>query len=563
MYLRVLSDEIIVKRFTAEDAEVHRGVLGIEIFEKLLSNRYFYFCSVAQFVRALYNARMNMKVIPFSASVLGSELVVALASPDLAKALTSTKSLPRSEEALKELSHLSGGLLKELVLREKFEGAKGAVLSVPLLRRKKILELVLLGTGKADKETFDRFSLARKLGATISDHARRVKARTVAVLLGEFSKDGAFVQAIAQGVELGMYRFLRYKNESEVKNSFKAPQLSLVTSGDGSRARDAVLEASAFTSGTILARDLVNTPARDCTPGVLLKSARDLARRWGLSFKAFDKKQLEKLGAHALLAVAQGSEEPPYLLKLAYKPKKRTKRVITLVGKGVTFDSGGLSIKTAGGMETMKIDMSGAAAVLGALRIIAELGCPHEVRAYIPTVENMINGRATRPGDVVRGISGKSMEILNTDAEGRLILSDALTLAEQEGTDQIIDVATLTGACVVALGNDYAGLFATDEKLATGLIEAGATEGERFWRMPLAPEYKDLIKSPIADIKNTGGPVGGAITAALFLKEFVLKTPWAHLDIAGPAMSDGDKGAVRKGGTGFAARTLARYLLEL
>jgi len=214
-------------------------------------------------------------------------------------------------------------------------------------------------------------------------------------------------------------------------------------------------------------------------------------------------------------------------------------------------------------METMKIDMSGAAAVLGAMRILAELECPHEVRAYIPTVENMINGGATRPGDIVRGVSGKSIEILNTDAEGRLILSDALTLAEREGTDQIIDVATLTGACVVALGNDYAGLFSTSESMARGIIEAGELEGERWWRMPLAPEYRDLIKSPIADIKNTGGPVGGAITAALFLNEFVLKTPWAHLDIAGPAVSDGDKGAVRKGGTGFGARTLARYVLDL
>jgi leucyl aminopeptidase len=506
---------------------------------------------------------MNIKVTPFTSSLLGSDLVVVLASPDLAKALSSGKQLPRSEEALKELVQLSGGVLKELVLREKFEGAKGVVLTTPILRRKKLVELALFGLGKGEKESFERFALARKIGAAVSDHARRIKARTVTLVLGDFSKDIAATQALAQGIELGMYRFLRYKSEGEVKNPYKAPAISLVTSGETSRLRDAMAEASAFSSGAALARDLVNTPPRDCTPQVLLKSARDLARRWGLSFQALDRKKLEKVGAYALLAVAQGSEEPPYLLKLKYKPKGRTKRVITLVGKGVTFDSGGLSIKTAGGMETMKIDMAGAAAVLGALRILAELGCPHEVRAYIPTVENMINGRATRPGDIVRGVSGKSIEILNTDAEGRLILSDALTLAEEEGTDQIIDVATLTGACVVALGNDYAGLFSTDEKLAAGLIEAGAVESERFWRMPLAPEYKDLIKSPTADIKNTGGPVGGAITAALFLKEFVHKTPWAHLDIAGPAMSDGDKGAVRKGGTGFAARTLARYLMEL
>jgi len=504
---------------------------------------------------------MNIKTTSYSPVALASNLVVALVTPDVARSFAAGKRLSRSEDFLKELDQASGGVLRELAQREKFEGKKNSIISLPVLRRKKMVEVVLIGSEPPEKEKFSSFAQARKIGAMVTDHVRRLKARTVAVFVGEYSKEPALLQAIAQGIELGNYRFLRYKSEEQPKEA--ATKIQIVLPAQNARAKDALDEANAFSAGTIAARDLVNTPARDCTPGVLLKHARDLSKRWGLSFQALDKKRLEKLGAHALLAVAQGSDEPPYLLKLAYKPRKRTKKIITLVGKGVTFDSGGLSIKSAGGMETMKIDMSGAAAVLGAMRILAELECPHEVRAYIPTVENMINGGATRPGDIVRGVSGKSIEILNTDAEGRLILSDALTLAEREGTDQIIDVATLTGACVVALGNDYAGLFSTSESMARGIIEAGELEGERWWRMPLAPEYRDLIKSPIADIKNTGGPVGGAITAALFLNEFVLKTPWAHLDIAGPAVSDGDKGAVRKGGTGFGARTLARYVLDL
>jgi len=292
-----------------------------------------------------------------------------------------------------------------------------------------------------------------------------------------------------------------------------------------------------------------------------MRKARDIAKKGKLQLKILDRERLAKLGANALLAVSQGSSEPPYLMKLTYKPKGRSARVLSLVGKGITFDSGGLSIKTAAGMETMKCDMSGAAAVLATMQAIAILKPKFEVRAYVPTCENMINGKATRPGDVVKAMNGKTIEILNTDAEGRLILADAISLAVKEKCNHVIDLATLTGACVVALGPEYAGLFSNDHKLADKLVQCGELSGEAFWRMPLAPEYREFIKSPVADIKNTGGPWGGAITAALFLKEFVDDNSWAHLDIAGPAFSDSNKGYIKRGGVGFGVRTLLRYVL--
>jgi leucyl aminopeptidase len=283
-----------------------------------------------------------------------------------------------------------------------------------------------------------------------------------------------------------------------------------------------------------------------------------------MQVQVFDKARLAKMKAGALLSVAQGSQTPPYLIKMTYKPTGRTKRkVISLVGKGVTFDSGGLSIKSGAGMMDMKCDMSGAATVIAAMQAIAAVKPSCEVRAYIPATENMINGRATRPGDVVKASNGKSIEILNTDAEGRLILADALCLAEKDGCDQIIDLATLTGACLVALGKDYAGLYSTSEKMVKGLSEAAAHAGERVWHMPLADEYRSLIKSSVADIKNIGGPHGGSITAALFLQEFVENTDWAHLDIAGPAFTASASDYISKGGVGFGVGTLVRYVQSI
>ena len=266
---------------------------------------------------------------------------------------------------------------------------------------------------------------------------------------------------------------------------------------------------------------------------------------------------------NGLLAVSRGGPEEPRFIKLRYAPTGRPKKKIALIGKGLTFDSGGLSLKPAKSMQTMKIDMSGAAAVLGTMYAVSQIKPRVQVTGYVPSSENMPSGTAQKPGDVIRYRNGKTVEVLNTDAEGRLILADALIAAREDKPDVIIDLATLTGACMVALGSQVAGLFSNDEKLTDDLMASGRKAGERLWPMPLVEEYKTDIKSNIADIKNIGGGYGGAITAALFLQEFVADTPWAHLDIAGPAFSERALPHVPRGGTGFGVRTLINYVLSL
>jgi leucyl aminopeptidase len=458
---------------------------------------------------------------------------------------------------------LSGGALKSRVNREKFEGGHQQTLSLPV-KLKSLANLLVVGWDIKGKELFEELAAFRKLGHTIYEEARRGRTGKVA-LAGDLFADlnDSALCALWEGVMLGAYRFERYKRSSSSGKFTGISELKIVSGLKVPAAK--MKECDSFCRATLLARDLINLPAADCTPTTLRDLALSIARKGKLKCTVFDRSKLKKMGAGGLLGVAQGSEEPPYLLKLVYRPAREPKKVVALVGKGVTFDSGGLSIKPAGGMETMKCDMSGAAAVLSAMQAVAELKPEVEVRAYVPTTENMINGLAMRPGDVLRAMSGKTIEVLNTDAEGRLILADALHMAGQDKADVIIDLATLTGACVVAMGDTYAALFASDDGLARDLQAASVVAGERLWRMPLAPEYRELIKSSVADIKNTGGRSGGAITAALFLQEFVdtKKTHWAHLDIAGPAFLDSDRGHLRKGGTGFGVRTLLRYLMSL
>jgi leucyl aminopeptidase len=354
------------------------------------------------------------------------------------------------------------------------------------------------------------------------------------------------------------YQFNRYR---KALSSYKGIS-TLVLCGVPELQKKDVGALAVMRDATFLARDLINTAPNDCTPSFLVSACNDIAKSYGGTLEIFDQDKLAKLGANTLLAVSKGSDQPPYLIKLVSAPKHSKRApVVALVGKGVTFDSGGLSIKTSEGMMEMKADMSGAAAVIGAMQAILQLQPQIEVRGYIPTVENMINGQATRPGDVVTSLSGKTVEILNTDAEGRLILCDAITMAERDGADIIIDVATLTGACVVALGTRYAGLFTDDDEIANTILAAARHSGERFWRMPLAAEYNELLDSSVADMKNIGIRWGGAITAALFLKRFITKARWAHLDIAGPAFDESGAGGIPKGGMGFAVRTLVRTVL--
>jgi len=307
-------------------------------------------------------------------------------------------------------------------------------------------------------------------------------------------------------------------------------------------------------------RSLANEPANRLSPLALADRAGAMASEFGLDCEVLDQDRMRQLGMGSLLGVAMGSENPPALIVVRYTPvtPPKTTDHLGLVGKGVTFDSGGLSIKTAEGMEKMKYDMSGGAAVLGAMRALAQLKPPIPVTAFIPAVENMINGNAQRPGDIVKTLDGKTVEVLNTDAEGRLILIDAITYAKRQGCTHLVDAATLTGAIVVALGHVNIGAFTNNEAMLARVISAAKEEGEKMWQMPLDEDYKDLLKSPFADLANIGGRWGGSISAAWFLREFADPTPWVHLDIAGTAWLDDAKPHLAKGPSGVCVRTFVK-----
>jgi leucyl aminopeptidase len=311
------------------------------------------------------------------------------------------------------------------------------------------------------------------------------------------------------------------------------------------------------------ARTLVNEPANLLTPLKMADHARQMAEEFGLECEVLDEARMRQLGFGALLGVAQGSAEPPVLIVLKYRPAEGgAQDHLALVGKGVTFDTGGISIKPSDGMEKMKYDMAGAAAVLGAMRALAQLKPAVAVTGYAPCVENMASHRAQRPGDIVKSYLGKTIEVLNTDAEGRLILADALTYAVRQGATHVVDAATLTGAIAVALGHLYAGVFSNDAKLQERVLAASRAEGERMWPLPMDDDYNDYLKSAFADLPNIGGRYGGSITAAKFMEPFVEKKPWVHLDIAGTAWLDEQKPYMAKGPTGLPVRTFARLAME-
>jgi leucyl aminopeptidase len=325
---------------------------------------------------------------------------------------------------------------------------------------------------------------------------------------------------------------------------------------------EAIDKAQKVCSGVILARELVNAPANEVTPITMAQTAQSLADEYGLSLEILEKEDCEKLGMGSFLGVAKASDLPPKFIHLTYKPEGTPRRKVAIVGKGLTFDSGGLNLKPSGsGIETMKMDMGGGAATLGAAKAIAQLKPDVEVHFISAATENMISGHAMHPGDILKASNGKTIEVNNTDAEGRLTLADALVFAEKLEVDAIVDLATLTGACVVALGDDIGGIWSTDEGLATQIQKASEAAGEQLWKMPLQEKYFEGLKSPIADMKNTGPRAGGAITAALFLKQFVEKTPWAHIDIAGPVWADKESGVNNAGATGFPVRTLVNWVL--
>jgi leucyl aminopeptidase len=398
----------------------------------------------------------------------------------------------------------------------------------------------------------------RKIGAAVARAAVKHEAVAVDVLA---SLDGAArtagAEALAEGLGLGSYAFADYK---DVPESTLLETATVVAKG-GRKVADAVAAGARTAVAVGLARDLVNTPGGDLTPSVFADHARDLAEEHGLSFKVWERDRIESELLGGLAGVARGSTQEPRFVKIIHKPSGKATGKVALVGKGVTFDAGGLSIKTAAGMDPMKTDMAGAAAVLAAMTLVPTIAPTLQVTAYLPLTDNMLGGDATRVGDILRARNGTTIEVLNTDAEGRLILADALSLAVEDEPDAILDLATLTGACMVALGDRTAGVMTNDDDLAERVLDAGEAAGEALWPLPLPDHLKATLESPIADLRNIGtSPYGGASLAGIFLREFVGDVPWVHLDIAGPANSSSVHDEITKGGTGFGVRTLAHLL---
>jgi leucyl aminopeptidase len=442
----------------------------------------------------------------------------------------------------------------ELRASGEFTGKTGELAVLHQPQGLKAKRLAVAGGGKKDK--FDAAVLRRAVGTAV----RALKQKGVKKLAWWVAGAGAGAEAEAavEGAILGNFEPDRHKPSSDAKSL----EAFLLIAPDSVRAafeRGRILgEAQNFT------RELVNEPANIMTPTHLADRARAMAAEVGLQFEVLDESRMRQLGMGSLLGVSQGSAEPPALIILRYKPPQAptTKDHLGLVGKGVTFDTGGVSIKPADGMEKMKYDMAGGAAMLGAMRAIAQLKPAIPVTALIPAVENMVGSKAQRPGDIVTSLSGKTIEVLNTDAEGRLILVDALTYAQRLGCTHLVDAATLTGAIVVALGNVNIGVFTNNDALLARVLAAAKVEGEKSWPMPLDDDYKDLLKSAFADLANIGGRWGGAISAAYFLKEFAGDTPWVHLDIAGTAWLDESKPFLAKGPSGVAVRTFTRLALD-
>ena len=444
-----------------------------------------------------------------------------------------------------------GGTLAEFMQETDFEGKRGEVLAVPTGGQLGARAALLIGAG--DEATFDAAAL-RRAGAVLARRASRV-ASVATTLLDAVTSDvdpAQAAQAFAEGVCLGRYQFLRYKSEA------KASQLArvFVISRSNAKLRAGLARGERIAQAVTWARDLINEPAAAKSPADVANLAKVVARASGLKVKVFAGEQLVRERMGGVLGVGNGSDRPPRFLRLEYSPP-RPRGTVAFVGKGVVFDSGGLSLKTAGGMETMKIDMSGAAAVIAAMSTLRDLEVKARVIGYVPLVENMPSGSAMRPGDVLTMRNGKTVEVLNTDAEGRLILADALSLASEEGADAIIDLATLTGAVTMALGDKIAGVMGSDDGWVEQVQAAAERAGERMWHLPLPDDYRRNLDSEIADLRNiSSGGGAGTLTAGLFLKEFTGDAPWVHLDIAGTARSSSEDAETSKGGTGYGVRTL-------
>jgi leucyl aminopeptidase len=457
-----------------------------------------------------------------------------------------------------------GGLISELISQGEIKGKLNEVTVVHSQSKLPAARVVVTGLGKPSELTQDKLCgavaetcrLLRKKGVkTMATIAQGVGTAGIGLVVA--------AQAVTEGALLGLYTFRRHMTK-EAEHG-EVGTLTIVAASQVEREELEVgsNQGRILAEATNLARDMVNEPANHMTPTIMAGEAKKLAKRYGLECQVLEQAEMQKLGMGALLGVAQGSKEPPKLIVLRYQRGDAAEADVALVGKGITFDSGGISIKRAEKMAEMKGDMAGGAAVLAAMGALAQFKPRLNVVALVPATENLPGGGALKPGDILTAMGGKTIEIVSTDAEGRLILADALEYVRKLGTKRIVDVATLTGACRIALGDFCSGVFGNNQELTNRLLAAAAEAGELSWQMPMYEQYREQNKSEVADIKNTGGRYGGAITAAQFLGEFVGDTPWVHLDIAGTFLSERERGCLVKGATGEAVRTLVNFVLSL
>ena len=459
-----------------------------------------------------------------------------------------------------------GGAISQLMADGEIKGAAGEMTLLHTMGRLGPARVLVAGLGPRDE--LDAAAVRRAAAESVRHLRSRGVSRALTIAHGAGAgglDPAASGQAIAEGALLGLYRFERHRSP----NGKPAAEFDALTIAEQDADKAAALESGVnagriMAGAALLARDLVNEPANVLTPSAMAETARQIAEQSGMSLEVFGNEEMREMGMGAFIGVAQGSDEPAKLIVLHYAgDPDNPANNLGLIGKGITFDTGGISLKPAAGMEAMKGDMAGGASVLGAMQAIGQLRPRINVTGMVAATENMPGGKAQRPGDVVRAMNGKTIEIINTDAEGRLVLADVLSLARQRGITRLVDIATLTGAMVTTLGKVCTGVMGNDAPLVNSLIAAGQRAGEKFWELPLFAEYQPLIKSDVADMKNSGGRQAGSISAALLLREFVEGAAWVHLDIAGTATAERAAGPLVKGATGVPARTLVQLTLDL
>src|SRR5438874_4932817 len=461
---------------------------------------------------------------------------------------------------LKELDVATGGLVSRVIETEEFKAKEGETAYFHIADSElKAHRLLLIGCGERDAYKTQQVS---QMAGTASRFLRSKNAKSIAIIPRAEAEVDRVAKSVIAGAIMGLFELDKYRTKDKERRELD--RVVVVIEGADEKVLKRGAERGRIVGESVnFTRDLANEPGIFMTPTILAERAKEVAKEFGLSIDVLDQKRMEKLGMGSLLGVSRGSDEPPKLIVLKYESSRFRSRkgdLLALVGKGITFDSGGISLKPGENMELMKYDMTGAATVIGTMRAIAQLKPSVPVLGIAPCSENLPSGKATKPGDILTAMTGKTIEVINTDAEGRLVLADAIAYAKKLGATRIIDMATLTGAVSIALGDVNTAILGTDQDLIDKVIAAGKSVGEKFWQLPLDKEYTNQIKSDIADIKNTGGKKAGTITAAAFLKEFVDDTPWAHLDIAGTAWGDPATPFRAKGPTGIAVRTLIAFI---